>query len=289
MAKIIAEEDLGIVPAAERTQREIDVPLREKRRNSNLTLDDLTERSGVSKSTIVSTEGLRTFPRQGIADKIAKALNCEPTELFPEWQEFFIRGKKPSERKNEVPIDDVVKEEVTLLSKSLPDLEGCIKQRDLEDCVMVVLNTLKNREMLVLILRFGLQDGEELTLKATGKELGVTGERVRQIENKGLRKLRHPTRMQYLRDYCVKDNVGMGQETEALQNGLINAIYAGDEERVDRIAEKLRETEEGRTFLSAQLRDRKKDVVIESSPAPVPVLSVPELPNQEPEELIWIF
>jgi RNA polymerase primary sigma factor len=63
-----------------------------------------------------------------------------------------------------------------------------------------VLNTLTPRERRVLQLRFGLIDAHELTLQEVGQRLGVTRERIRQIETKALRKLRHPSRSQKLRD-----------------------------------------------------------------------------------------
>jgi len=64
-----------------------------------------------------------------------------------------------------------------------------------------VLNSLTEREREVLDLRFGLTNGESLTLEEVGEKLGITRERVRQIEAKALRKLRHPTRSRKLRDY----------------------------------------------------------------------------------------
>jgi RNA polymerase primary sigma factor len=64
-----------------------------------------------------------------------------------------------------------------------------------------VLDTLTNREEKVLRLRFGLNDGRARTLEEVGQVFGVTRERIRQIEAKALRKLRHPTRSKKLRDY----------------------------------------------------------------------------------------
>ena len=63
------------------------------------------------------------------------------------------------------------------------------------------LNTLTPREAKVLKLRFGLEDGKSRTLEEVGKEFMVTRERIRQIEAKALRKLRHPSRSKKLRDY----------------------------------------------------------------------------------------
>ena len=71
----------------------------------------------------------------------------------------------------------------------------------LKEQLMDVLDTLTDREKKVLMLRFGLKDGRSRTLEEVGKEFKVTRERIRQIEAKALRKLRHPSRSKKLRDY----------------------------------------------------------------------------------------
>ena len=64
-----------------------------------------------------------------------------------------------------------------------------------------VLLTLTEREEKVIRLRFGLEDGKSRTLEEVGQMFGVTRERIRQIEAKALRKLRHPSRSRKLKDY----------------------------------------------------------------------------------------
>ena len=71
----------------------------------------------------------------------------------------------------------------------------------LREQLMAVLETLSEREQKVLRLRFGLDDGRARTLEEVGKEFQVTRERIRQIEAKALRKLRHPSRSRKLKDY----------------------------------------------------------------------------------------
>ena len=78
---------------------------------------------------------------------------------------------------------------------------GMFIRRQLKEQLADVLKTLTPREEKVLRLRFGLEDGRPRTLEEVGKEFNVTRERIRQIEAKALRKLRHPSRSKKLRDF----------------------------------------------------------------------------------------
>jgi RNA polymerase primary sigma factor len=71
----------------------------------------------------------------------------------------------------------------------------------LRDKIEEVLTTLSPREARVLRLRFGLDDGNVYTLEEVGKKFGLTRERIRQIEGKALRRLRHPRRARQLKEY----------------------------------------------------------------------------------------
>ncbi len=75
------------------------------------------------------------------------------------------------------------------------------ESRMLREQLLQVLDTLTPRENEVLLMRYGLRDGRPKTLEEVGKEFNVTRERIRQIEAKALRKLRHPNRTKRLRDY----------------------------------------------------------------------------------------
>jgi len=103
----------------------------------------------------------------------------------------------------EAPIGE---EEDNHLGDLLPDSSSpapvdLATQKLLQEQVENVLASLTNRERRVLQLRFGLDDGHPRTLEEVGKEFGVTRERIRQIEAKALRKLRHPSRSKKLRAY----------------------------------------------------------------------------------------
>ncbi len=103
----------------------------------------------------------------------------------------------------EIPVGS---EEDSHLGDFVPD-EGSLSPSDsatrqmLKEQMEDVLDSLTERERQVLRMRFGLEDGRQRTLEEVGKVFGVTRERIRQIEAKALRKLRHPTRSRRLRDY----------------------------------------------------------------------------------------
>ena len=96
------------------------------------------------------------------------------------------------------------------------------------DTVEVALASLTERERGILELRFGLLGGPPQTLKSTGISFGVTHERIRQIEAKALRKLRHPSRSRALQDI-----------SNWYSGGVLNAALAQVERRIGRLAEAL--------------------------------------------------
>ncbi|MCX7854839.1 MAG: sigma-70 family RNA polymerase sigma factor [Anaerolineae bacterium] len=85
--------------------------------------------------------------------------------------------------------------------ESIPPPDDATSRHLLEEQIRSALDVLNERERAVLELRYGLRDGRSHTLEEVGRELGVTRERIRQIEAKALRKLRHPVRSRKLRDY----------------------------------------------------------------------------------------
>jgi RNA polymerase primary sigma factor len=84
---------------------------------------------------------------------------------------------------------------------SIPPPDQSAYQHLLRDKMEEVLDTLTPREARILRLRFGLQDGRSHTLEEVGRKFGLTRERIRQLEHRALRRLRHPLRSRQLRDY----------------------------------------------------------------------------------------
>ena len=97
-------------------------------------------------------------------------------------------------------------EEDTELVEMIPQegilsVEGIVTDRELRRALEDVMSTLTQKEQKILRLRFGLDDGRARTLEEVGKQFNVTRERIRQIEAKALRKLKHPSRARKIKDY----------------------------------------------------------------------------------------
>lgn len=100
----------------------------------------------------------------------------------------------------------------------------------LKDQLDKILDSLTEREQKVLRLRFGLYDGRQHTLEEVGKEFNVTRERIRQIEAKALRKLRHPSRSKQVKDYYPEDVMPFGTIGESYK--MVGAYYLDPSEDV---------------------------------------------------------
>lgn len=88
-----------------------------------------------------------------------------------------------------------------ILEASVLSVEDTVIDRELRCALEDVMSTLTQKEQKILRLRFGMDDGHAKTLEEVGKQFNVTRERIRQIEAKALRKLRHPSRVEKIKDY----------------------------------------------------------------------------------------
>ncbi|MFA9289241.1 MAG: RNA polymerase sigma factor RpoD [Weeksellaceae bacterium] len=123
-------------------------------------------------------------------------------EITVEEVENLMRiSQQPKSLSTPVGDDKEATLEQFIADKSKPSLYDMVSQELLKDALGEVLETLSPREKKVLVMRFGLEDGKPKTLEEVGKEFKVTRERIRQIEAKAIRKLKHPTRARKLRDF----------------------------------------------------------------------------------------
>ena len=151
----------------------------------------------INKLIRVSRQLLQENGREPTPDEIADEMGITVEKV----REILKIAQEPVSL--ETPIGE---EEDSHLGDFIPDEDAPAPAEAaafsmLKEQLVEVLSTLTDREQKVLKLRFGLEDGRARTLEEVGKEFDVTRERIRQIEAKALRKLRHPTRSKKLKDY----------------------------------------------------------------------------------------
>lgn len=168
-------QELGAEPSAEQIALEMDF----------LTADETKAIKAIRQDGLRLDPGLQRKLRRA-AQKVRKImrLSQEPMSL-----EMPI-GQEDNSLLGDFIEDDKMPGPVDVASRQL-----------LKEQIRSALGVLSEREREVLEMRFGLVDGQDHTLEEVGKHFGVTRERIRQIEAKALRKLRHPTRSRQLRDY----------------------------------------------------------------------------------------
>ncbi|HRS20793.1 MAG TPA: RNA polymerase sigma factor RpoD [Clostridia bacterium] len=151
----------------------------------------------INKLIRVSRQLLQQLGRDPIPEEIAAEMGMSEDKV----REIMKIAQEPVSL--ETPIGE---EEDSHLGDFIPDEDAPAPAESaaftlLKEQLMEVLDTLTPREEKVLKLRFGLEDGRARTLEEVGKEFNVTRERIRQIEAKALRKLRHPSRSKKLKDF----------------------------------------------------------------------------------------
>ncbi len=139
----------------------------------------------------------QVYGRKPTPEEIASVLDLEPRKvqwmLKVSWQPLSLEHPVGEEEDSE--LGSFIEDDTT------PTPTQSVYENLLREKVEEVLATLTPREARILRLRFGLQNGRSYTLEEVGQKFGLTRERIRQIEGKALRRLRHPRRSRQLRDY----------------------------------------------------------------------------------------
>ncbi|MDM7267618.1 MAG: RNA polymerase sigma factor RpoD [Aquificota bacterium] len=135
--------------------------------------------------------------REPTAEEIAKYLGISPEKA----RKVMRVSQEPVSLETPIGDDEETHLRDFIEDKSVPSPEEQVSRKLLREQLIKVLSTLGEKEREILMYRYGLVDGIEYTLEQIGKMFNVTRERIRQLETKAIRKLRHPARAKYLRDF----------------------------------------------------------------------------------------
>ena len=151
----------------------------------------------INKLLKLSRRLAQEYGREPTSEEIGKAMEITPGKVreIVKVSQMPVSLESPMGEEEDSHLGDFIEDR-----NALPPADAATRQL-LKEQIEDVLSTLTPREQRVLQLRFGLEDGRSRTLEEVGKEFSVTRERIRQIEAKVLRKLRHPSRSRKLKDY----------------------------------------------------------------------------------------
>ena len=151
----------------------------------------------INKLIRISRQLLQEYGREPTSEEIARemGISVEKVREIKKISQDPVSLETPIGEEEDSHLGDFIPDE------DIPSPVDAAAYSMLQKQLREVLDTLSEREKKVLILRFGLDDGRPRTLEEVGREFNVTRERIRQIEAKALRKLRHPSRSKKLRDY----------------------------------------------------------------------------------------
>ena len=150
----------------------------------------------INRFARISRRLMQDLGREPTPEEIAKSMEIDVVKV----REIMKVSQEPTSL--ETPVGDEDDSHLgDFISDPGPTPYDQTSRQLLKEHMEEVLATLSDREKKVLILRFGLEDGRPRTLEEVGAQFGVTRERIRQIEAKALRKLRHPSRSKKLKDY----------------------------------------------------------------------------------------
>jgi RNA polymerase primary sigma factor len=151
----------------------------------------------INKLVKVTRQLVQELGREPTCEEIAERMDMPPSKVrkILRVAQEPISLETPIGEEEDSQLGDFIED------KSSPSPTESVIQASLKEQIRQVLKTLTPREEMVLKLRFGLEDGNEHTLEEVGQMFNVTRERIRQIEAKALRKLRHPSRARKLKTF----------------------------------------------------------------------------------------
>ncbi len=152
----------------------------------------------INKLVRVSRSMIQELGREPTPEEIAKKVGMPADKV----RKILRTSQEPISLETPIGDDDESHLGDFIEDKTVLSPENHVLRQALRTQLEEILSTLSEREEQVLRYRFGLEDDTEYTLEQVGKKFGVTRERIRQIEAKALRKLRHPHRAKYLRPFC---------------------------------------------------------------------------------------
>jgi len=173
---------------------------------------ELSRVSGIRTGTLYYIASLKhTNINTQDQTKLAEMLNCDVYDLFEQYEEVIKQSKGyPKKITKDIPIDSML----SLSSKNVMQLESDYNTDDIDSeeslkkDMAFSLSELKDREKEVLEMHFGLNGKHPTTLTAISLEFGISIERVRQIKEKAIRKLRHFSRGNRLKSYVRNKDIG---------------------------------------------------------------------------------
>ncbi len=145
----------------------------------------------------VSKKLFQELGREPTIEEIAKQMGMSVDKV----RKVLRSAQEPISLETPIGDDEDTVMKDFIEDKSIESPEERVAQKLLKEQLEKVLNTLSEKEREILKYRYGLVDGTEYTLEQVGRMFNVTRERIRQIESKAIRKLRHPSRAKYLRDF----------------------------------------------------------------------------------------
>jgi len=151
----------------------------------------------INKMVRISRQLVQKLGREATDEEVAKEMQIESSrvEEIRKIAQLPVSLETPIGEEEDSQLGDFIEDQ------NLPTPEDAAAGNLLHEQIEEMLDALSDREREVLRFRFGLEDGRSYTLEEVGRKFGVTRERIRQIEAKALRKLRHPSRSKKLRDF----------------------------------------------------------------------------------------